>query len=111
MNEISHIFVSWQSILSAFVVFALIKLVRKVGTKTSEDGKKSGFAENKWFKMFLPVFPYVLSSALVFIPDFPLPTEVKATLTVKIMFAVYIGWLSDKAFQIVKQVLKKGFNV
>jgi len=111
MDKIQHIFISWQSILAAFVVFVIIKLLRSVGTKNDKNGKKSGFAENKWFKMFLPVYPYILSSGLVFIPDFPIPIELKSTLTVKLMFAVYIGWLSDKSFQIVKQVIKKGFNV
>lgn len=111
MDKLSHIFISWQSVLVAFVVFIIIKLVRSIGTRKDEKGKNIGFAENKWFKMFLPVYPYLLSSGMVFIPDFPIPAALDPNLTVKLMFAVYIGWLSDKAFQIVKQILKKGFNV
>ena len=106
LDTISDVLVNWQVILLSFAVFIVLGVIRAVGTKKDKDGNPvGGFAENTWFKRFLPVYPYLLSTGLVFLPGVPLPAVVVKTMAVKILYAIYAGWLSDKVYQIVKHYL------
>lgn len=112
MSTISEVMASWQALILAFAAFAVIGVVRNVGTTKGADGAVSGgFAHNKYFKMFLPLYPYLLTVGFVFIPDVPIPEKVGTAIGAKILFAVWCGWLSDKSFEVVKSVLEKGFGV
>jgi len=61
--------------------------------------------------MLLPIYPYVLTVGFIFIPGIPIPAKVGTALGARLLFALWCGWLSDKAFEIVKRVLEKGFNM
>ena len=108
MEKITEVFINWQVLLIAFAAFAVLGVVKKLGTKKNKDKKVvGGFAQNCWFLKFLPVYPYALTMGLCFIPGVPLPAVVTKTLAVKILFGIYAGWLSGFSFQVVKSVLAK----
>lgn len=112
LDQLSDVFVNWQVLLVSFVAFAIVSVLRQAGTKKDKDGViVGGWAENRYFKVLLPVLPYFLAIGLIFIPGVPLPDVVmKASpklLAVKILYGVYAGWLSDKSYQVVKKVLEK----
>jgi|WetSurSiteA1Bulk_404760.scaffolds.fasta_scaffold13999_2 hypothetical protein len=114
MDKITDVLINWQVLLISFAVFAVLGVLRAVGTK--KDPKTGaalgGFAENTWFKRFLPIYPYLLSVGLVFIPGVPLPELVGTALAVKILFAIYAAWLSDKVYQIIKKYLdERGIHI
>ena len=97
---------------SSDLSFAVVSVIRQIGTKMDKDKNVvGGWAENKYFKIILPILPYGITLGLVFIPGVPLPeTVVKAApklLAVKILYGIYAGWLSDKSYQVVKKVLEK----
>lgn len=108
MDKITEVFLNWQVLLVSFAAFAVLGVVKNVGTKKKDGEVVGGFATNKWFKKFLPVYPYVLSLGLCFIPGVPLPDVVTKTMAVQILFGIYAGWLSSFSFQLIKSVLKKG---
>lgn len=111
VDKIFSVIVSWQAVLLSFAIFVILGLIRGFGTKKVDGVVVGGWAQSKWFKMFLPLYPYVLSSGLVLIPGIPLPTGMTATVGAKILYAIWCGWFSDKVYQIVKSVLEKGLNV
>ena len=112
MSNITEIFVNWQVLMISFAAFAVLGVIRQIGTKKDENKVAiGGFTQSKWFKMFTPVYPYLLTMGAVFIPGIPLPEKVTATLAVKLMFGIYAGWLSGFSFQVVKKVLENGFNM
>ena len=112
MDKITAVMASWEAFLLAFAAFAIIGVLRQVGTRKNKKGDvEGGWAQSRPFKMLLPVYPYVLCLGAVFIPGIPLPEKVGVALGAKILFALWAGWLSDKAFEIVKRVLEKGFNM
>lgn len=112
MDKITAVMASWEAFLLAFAAFAIIGVVRQVGSKKDKDGNVvGGFAQSRPFKMLLPVYPYALTLGAVFIPGIPIPEKVGAALGAKILFALWAGWLSDKVYEIVKKVLEKGFNM
>jgi len=112
MDKIVDVLVNWQALLVAFASFALLGVIRAVGTWKDKDGKViGGFSQNKFFQMFTPVYPYLLTMAFVFAPGLPLPVELSKTLAVKIMFGLWTGWLSGFSYQLAKKVLEKGFGV
>jgi hypothetical protein len=112
VDKIVNVLVNWQALLVAFASFALLGVVRAVGTRKDKDGKViGGFSQNRWFQMFLPVYPYILALGAVFAPGLPLPVELSKTLAVKILFGIWAGWLSGFSYQLVKKVLEKGFGV
>lgn len=112
MDKIADVFANWQVLLISFAAFAVLGVVRAVGTKKDAAGKVvGGWAQSKPFQALMPVYPYVLAMGLVFIPGVPLPDLVTKTLAVKILFGIYAGWLSGFSFQVVKSVLEKGFNM
>ena len=108
MDMITKVFLNWEVLLVSFAAFAVLGLVKKLGTKKDKDKKiVGGFAANRWFLKFLPLYPYVLTMGLCFIPGVPLPETATKTLAVKILFGIYAGWLSGFSFQLVKSVLAK----
>jgi hypothetical protein len=108
MDMITKVFLNWQVLLISFAAFAVLSLVKKLGTKKDKNKKIVGvFAQNKWFIRFLPLYPYVLALGICFIPGVPLPEAVTKTLAVQILFGIYAGWLSGFSFQLVKSVLAK----
>jgi len=112
LENITAVMASWQAFLLAFAAFAVIGVIRGVGTRKDASGKVvGGWAQGRPFKMMLPVYPYIFTLGFVFIPGIPIPEKVGAALGAKLLFALWCGWLSDKAFEIVKRVLDKGFNV
>lgn len=112
MENITAVMASWQAFLLAFAAFAVIGVIRGIGTKKSSLGKiTGGWAQSRPFKMLLPVYPYIVTLGFIFVPGTPIPEKVGAALGARILFALWCGWLSDKAFEIVKRVLDKGFNV
>lgn len=112
MDKIAAVMASWEAFLLAFAAFAVIGVIRGVGTRKDSRGNVvGGWAQSRPFKTFLPVYPYVLTIGAVFIPGTPVPKQVGAAVGAKILYALWCGWLSDKSFEIVKRVLEKGFNV
>jgi hypothetical protein len=112
MDKITAVLINWQAFLISFAAFAIIGVVRGIGTRKDSSGViVGGWAQSRVFKMLLPILPYVITLGIVFLPDAPLPEQVQDTLTVKVLYGVWAGWLSDKSFQIVKRVLEKGFNM
>lgn len=108
LDKLTDVLINWQVILLSFAVFAILGVIRAVGTKKDKDGKViGGFAENTWFKRFLPVYPYLFSLGIVFVPGVPLPEIVGKTLAVKILYGIYAGWLTDKVYQIIKKFLEE----
>lgn len=112
LDTIAEVFVNWQVLLTSFAVFAIVSLLRQLGTKKDKDGVVTGgWAENRYFKVILPVLPYLLAIGLIFIPGVPMPEIVAKCspklLAVKILYGIYAGWLSDKSYQVVKKVLEK----
>lgn len=110
MEKITEVFFNWQVLLLSFGTFVILSIVKRLGTKTNGDKKVTGgFAHHGVFKTILPILPYPIAIGLMFIPGMPLPEVVEKTptLAVKIMFGMYCGWLSDKAFQIIKEALEK----
>lgn len=109
MDKITDVLLNWQVLLISFAVFALLGILRALGTKKDPKTGEAmgGWAECTWFRRFLPIYPYLLSTGIVFIPGVPLPDQVGKTLAVKIMYALYAGWLSDKVYQIIKHYLEE----
>lgn len=108
MDKITEVFLNWQVLLVAFAAFAVLGVVRNVGTKRKDGKVVGGFAQHQIFLRLLPLYPYVLALGFCFIPGVPLPEIVTKTLAVKILFGIYAGWLSGFSFQLVKSVLAKG---
>jgi len=112
MDKIVDVFINWQAFALAFVSFIVLGIVRAMGTKKDKDGKVvGGFAQSRAFQMLLPLFPYLITLGVVFIPGVPLPEGLTKTLAVKIFFALWAGWLSGYSFQVIKKVLEKGFGM
>jgi len=112
MDKITAVMLSWQAVLLAFAAFAILGVVRGMGTKKNDKGDVvGGFAQHRAFKMLMPIYPYLLCGGLVFIPGIPLPEKLTATLGAKLLYAVWCGWFSDKVYQVIKSVLEKGFNM
>jgi len=112
MDRITTVMASWEAFLLAFAAFAVIGVLRQVGTRKDANGNVTGgWAQSRPFQMLLPVYPYVLTLGAIFIPGTPIPAAVGTAIGAKILFALWCGWLSDKVFEIVKRVLEKGFNM
>jgi hypothetical protein len=112
MDKITAVMASWEAFLLAFAAFAVIGVIRGIGTRKDKDGKVTGgWAQSRPFKMFLPIYPYLLTVGAIFIPGIPIPEKVGTALGARILFALWCGWLSDKSFEVVKKVLEKGFNM
>lgn len=112
LDKITDVFVNWQAFLLAFVSFAVLGIVRGMGTRKDKDGKVvGGFAQTRPFQMLLPLFPYLITLGVVFIPGVPLPEALGKTMAVRIFFALWAGWLSGYSFQVIKKVLEKGFGM
>lgn len=109
MDKIADVFINWQVLLISFGVFAVLGVLRALGTKKDPKTGEAigGWAENTWFRRFLPVYPYLLAGGIVFIPGVPLPEMVGKTLAVKVLYAIYAGWLSDKVYQVIKHYLEE----
>jgi hypothetical protein len=112
LDRLTDIFFNWQVLLISFVAFAVVSVIRQMGTKKDKDGNViGGWAENRYFHVLLPLLPYGLCMGLIFIPGVPLPeVVVKATpklVAVKILYGIYAGWMSDKSYQVVKKALEK----
>ncbi len=103
------VFVSWQLVLISFCTFIILSTIKRFGTKKNKKTNKiiGGFAHSKLWKILQPVMPYIIALGLIFIPGVPLPESVDKTLAVKIMFGLVAGFLPDKSFQIVKNILEK----
>jgi len=112
MDKIMAALVNWQALLVAFASFALLGVIRALGTKKDKAGKViGGFALNRWFQMLLPIYPYALAMLAVFTPGLPMPEVLPKTIAVKIMFGLWTGWISGFSYQLAKKVLEKGFGV
>ena len=112
MEKIVDVLVNWQALLISFASFALLGVIRAIGTRKDKDGKATGgFATSRWFQMLLPLYPYLLTVGFVFAPGFPLPAELSKTMAVKILFGLWTGWLSGFSYQLAKKVLEHGFGV
>lgn len=114
MDQIKEFFLNWQSLAAAFGSFILLGLIRRLGTKKNAEGKVTGgFAQNKWFNAFTPLYPYIL--AVVIVLFLPLPKIIvelgKKTIMAKILFGLYAGWLSGYSFQVIKKFLENAFSV
>jgi len=106
--KISDIFLNWQVLLISFATFALLGVIKSIGTTKDKDGNiMGGVAQHKWFQTFLPAFPYVMALILCFLPGVPLPEIVTKTIAVKVLYSVYAGWLSDKSYQLITNVIDK----
>lgn len=107
MGKLTDVFLSWQIVLISFCTFIVLSTIKRLGTK--RDGQKiiGGFAHSKPWKMLQPLFPYPLSIGLAFIPGVPLPDMATKTLAVQIMFGLVAGWMADKSFQAVKNILER----
>lgn len=111
MDKITAVIMSWQAVMLSFAAFAILGVVRGMGTK-KENGKiVGGWAQSRPFKMLLPIYPYALCMGIVFIPGIPMPEQLPATIGAKLLYAVWCGWFSDKVYQVIKSVLEKGFNM
>jgi len=111
LNTIQEIFINWQVLLISFAAFAVLSLVRKMGTRL-EGGKTGGkpiggYAQHHVFRTFLPVYPYIMAMGLCFVPGIPLPEKVSATVALKVLYGIYTGWLSDKSYQLITSVVQK----
>lgn len=111
MDKITAVIVSWQAFLLAFAAFAIIGVVRNMGTKKENGVVVGGWAQSNVFKMLLPLTAYVICLGLVFVPGIPLPAELPATVGAKVLYAIWCGWFSDKSYQVIKSILEKGFGV
>lgn len=111
MDRITEVMASWEAFILAFAAFAVLGVVRQLGTRKKDGKVVGGWAKSRIFDSMLPVYPYVLTLGFVFIPGIPLPAKVGTALGAKILFALWCGWLSDKAFEVVKRVLEKGFGL
>jgi hypothetical protein len=111
VEKIITIFVSWEALLVAFTSFIILQIIRRVGTNIDEGGNKKGPTQHRFFQMFLPLYPYLLTIGLIFIPGVPTPAALEKTIAVKILFGLWTGWISGFSYQIVKKVLEKGFNM
>jgi hypothetical protein len=109
MHRITDIFISWQLILISFCTFIVLSVIKRLGTKKDKKTNKiiGGFAHSKLWKILQPVMPYLISLGIIFIPGVPLPEPVTETFAVKILFGLVTGWMPDKSFQIVKNILEK----
>lgn len=107
-TKIYDIFINWQVLLISFATFAILGVIRSIGTKKDKDGNVSGgVAQHRWFMTFLPAYPYVLALGLCFLPGIPLPDVVTKTIAVKVLYAIYTGWLSDKSYQLITNFIDK----
>lgn len=112
MTKLTEVLLNWQVVLIALVVYAILGVLKAIGTRKDSTGKVvGGWAQNRYFQMLLPLYPYVLAIGFVFLPGVCLPDLVVKTLAVKFFFGVYAGWLSGLSFQVVKSILEKGFNM
>lgn len=111
MDKITAVILSWQAVMLSFAAFAILGVVRGMGTKKKDGKVVGGWAQHRLFKMFLPLYPYVLCLGLVFIPGIPLPEKLTGALGAKLLYAIWCGWFSDKVYQVIKSVLEKGFNM
>ena len=111
MKTLGEIFFNWQVILISFSAFAVLSLVKKMGTRREGDKKDGkiigGFAQNRWFKVGKPAYPYVLAMGLCFVPGVPLPEKVTISVAVQVMYGIYAGWLSDKSYQFITNFVNK----
>jgi len=111
LKTLGDIFLNWQVLLISFGAFAVLGVVRKMGTKYEGDKETNqiigGFAQHRWFKTFLPVYPYLLAGGLCFVPGIPLPDKVGATVALKLLYGIYAGWLSDKSYQLISSFVYK----
>jgi hypothetical protein len=108
VDRFLDVFLNWQSVLMSFGVFVVVGLVRKIGTQV--DGKGAvvgGFAQNKLFRMLLPLYPYALATMFCLVPKAPLPDVVKISAFTKILYGLYTGWLSALSVQLIKGILEK----
>ena len=106
--KISDIFLNWQVLLISFATFALLGVIKSIGTSKDKDGNiVGGMAQHRWFQTFLPAFPYVMSLILCSLPGVPLPDIVTKTIAVKVLYSVYAGWLSDKSYQLITNIIEK----
>lgn len=111
LTTLINVFFSWEALLIAFAVFAVLQALRKVLTRKDLDtGSLTGVAQNRWFRLFLPMYPYALALGLVVIPGVPFPQQIQ-TLAAKILFAIWAGFLSDKSYQIIKRILGTVFGI
>jgi Na+/citrate or Na+/malate symporter len=102
MENVTSIFLSWQMIVVPLAIFIQMKLLRR-----AVKGDSKNKVERKYFSMFLPVYPYLIALIIVFIPSFNLPEPLPSTVIAKLLFALVVGWMPDKSFQIVKRIIKK----
>lgn len=107
LDKFVDVFLNWQAVLISFAVFVVLSLVRKVGTQVGKDGTVKGFAQNKWFQIGLPIYPYLLALLFCLLPKAPLPEIVQTSLATKILYGLYTGWMPDKAVQLIKHALEK----
>ena len=107
MEKITEIFLSWEIFMISFCTFIVLSTIKRMGTKTEGTKVVGGFAHSKSWKMLQPVLPYPISVGLVFIPGVSLPAVATETMAVKIMCGLLAGWMADKVFQIVKNILEK----
>jgi len=99
MNQIVEILISWQALLISLSVSTILHLI-----------KATYLYDRKWFKAFMPLYPFVLAVGIVLIPGIDPPAPIKSTVP-EILYGVYAGWLSSFSFQLFKSVLKKGFGL
>lgn len=112
MDKITAVMASWEAFMLAFAAFAVLGVIRGIGTRKDKDGKViGGWAQSRPFKMFMDLYPYILTVGAIFIPGIPLPEKLGTAMGAKILYAIWCGWLSDKSFAIVKRILEKGFNM
>ena len=111
IKTLGEVFLNWQVLLISFSAFAVLSVVKKMGTKREGDKKDGkiigGFAQSKWFKAGKPAYPYALAMGLCFIPGVPLPEKVSATIALQVMYGIYAGWLSDKSYQLITNFVNK----
>jgi hypothetical protein len=117
MEQLSQIFLSWQALITAFAVFVVVRIAKTLGTTRDEKGQPiGGYARTRTFRTVLPVLPYIVGLGLVFLPKLPLPElvvqQAGRTITVKILFALYAAFISDKIYTIIKSMFEsKGLKV
>jgi hypothetical protein len=95
MADLSAVFLSWQVLLIGIVVFLLLRLARRVPK----------LKDCRVFTAGLPVWPYALGMGCVMLPGVPLPSMI-STVTAKLMYGLYSGWLSGFSYQLVRHILE-----
>lgn len=108
LDKITDVFLNWQAVLVSFGVFIILGVIRAMGTQKDDKGNVvGGYAQHHVFQRLLPLFPYVLAAIFCCVPKAPIPTIVAGSWTTKIIYSIYVGWLSGFSYQLLRSLFTK----